>query len=245
MIAWRLERFEALPSTSDFCLLRAKAGEPEGLAVFCARQTAGRGSRGRSWESGVGNVALSVLLRPAITPAQSGMFPLLAGVAVVQAIGEALPAGVKAMLKWPNDVLIEGAKCAGLLVDAAPLGNRVDWLVIGMGINVAFAPVVAGRAVTCLAAHGATVTAEELAGAVLARLAEALEIHQQYGLGLTIERWMAHAHPVGSEMAVKLGETAVRGRFEGLSAGGELMLRVAERIESFSTGEILLGWKEK
>jgi len=244
VILWRLERFEALPSTSDFCIARAKDGEAAGLAVLAGRQTAGRGSRGRSWSSGVGNVALSVLLRPAITPAQSGMYPLLAGVAVVKAIQDALPEA-KAMLKWPNDVLIDGAKCAGLLIDAAPAGNRVDWLVIGMGINVAFAPDVAGRAVTCLAAHGAKVSAEELAGAVLARLAEALEFYQTYGAGLTIERWMAQAHPVGTEMAVKIGDREVRGRFAGLSAGGELMLRVGEGIERFSTGEILLGWTGK
>ncbi len=241
MSFWRLQRFEELASTSDYCMARAKEGEAEGLAVIAERQSAGRGSRGREWNSGIGNVALSVLMRPAIAPAQSGMFPLLAGVAVVKAIAETLPDGVTAMLKWPNDVLIGGQKCAGLLIDAAQGGTRVEWLVIGMGINVAFAPEVPGREVTCLAAHGATVTAGELAELVLARLAEAVEFHSQYGAVFTIQRWLSLAHAVGTPMAVKLGDREVVGVFAGLSATGELMLRVGEGIQKYSTGEILLG----
>jgi len=241
---WRLQRFEELESTSDYCMARAKDGEAEGLAVLAGRQTAGRGSRGRSWESGAGNMALSVLLRPGVAAAQSGMFPLLAGVAVAEAIAEAAP-DAKAMLKWPNDVLIEGAKCAGLLIDAAQAGNRVEWLVIGMGINVAFAPDVAGRNVTSLVAHGASLTAPALADAVLARLAAALEAFKEYGADFVIQNWLRRAHPEGTEMVVKIGDAAVKGRFAGLTGMGELRLRVGERIEIFSTGEILLGWTSK
>jgi BirA family biotin operon repressor/biotin-[acetyl-CoA-carboxylase] ligase len=240
MIAWRLEDFSELPSTSDFCIARAKESEPAGLAVFAARQSAGRGSRGREWLSPPGNVALSVLLRPASTPAQSGMFPLLAGIAVIEAIKHVAP-GAAAILKWPNDVLIGGAKCAGLLIDAAPLQNRLDWLVIGIGINVAYAPQLPGRATTCLAAHGTTISARDAADVVLQKLARQLEIFEQFGPAGIVPSWVAHAHPVGAQLVVKTAESEVAGRFAGLTPAGELQLRVQDRIEIFSTGEILLG----
>jgi len=117
----------------------------------------------------------------------------------------------------------------------------VDWLVIGIGINLAYAPEVPGRATTCLAAHGAACTAPDLAAAVLENLAAQIEIFEQFGPAGIVPAWTAHAHPIGTELVVKTAETAVTGRFEGLTASGELQLRVQDRIEKFSTGEIFLG----
>jgi BirA family biotin operon repressor/biotin-[acetyl-CoA-carboxylase] ligase len=241
VIAWRLQAFEELPSTSDYCVERAKAGESEGLAVFAARQSAGRGSRGREWVSPTGNVALSALIRPSLAPARASIFPLLAGLAVAEAAREALPAGVAPMLKWPNDVLLGGRKCAGLLIDAAPGQNRIEWMVIGMGINVAYAPAVAGRETTCLAAHGARSVALQVARAVLEKLARGLEILARSGPSVIIMAWLEHAHPVGTVLEVKSPHYHATGIFEGLTPAGELLLRVEDRIETVSTGEVLLG----
>jgi BirA family biotin operon repressor/biotin-[acetyl-CoA-carboxylase] ligase len=240
VIAWRLHEFEELPSTSDFCVERAKAGEAEGLAVFAARQSAGRGSRGREWLSPAGNMALSVLIRPALAPAKASIFPLLAGLAVAEAAREALPPGVAPMLKWPNDVLLAGKKCAGLLIDAAPGQGRIEWMVIGMGINVAYAPEVSGRETTCLAAHGARAAAPEVARAVLEKLSRGLEILARSGPSVIIMAWLEHAHPIGTELEVKSPHYHAVGIFEGLTPAGELLLRVEDRIETVSTGEILL-----
>ena len=241
MIAWRLERYEELGSTSDFCIKRAKAGEPEGLAVFAAQQSAGRGSRGRSWLSPPGNVALSVLVRPRISPAQSSMYPLLAGIAASDAISAALPSGPTPMLKWPNDVLLIGQKCAGLLIDATPVQNRIDWLVIGIGINVAYAPELPDRATTCLAAQGAETTAIAVAQAVLDYLSNWLEIFHFSGPEKIISSWLSHAHPIGTCLEVKTPHQTAAGTFAGLTKAGELLLHVENRIETYRTGEILLG----
>jgi BirA family biotin operon repressor/biotin-[acetyl-CoA-carboxylase] ligase len=238
---WRLEIFSELPSTSDFCIARAKEGEAEGLAVFAARQSAGRGSRGRNWLSPPGNVALSVLLRPDMAPAQSSIFPLLAGIAVAEAVAAALPNGPAPMLKWPNDVLLNGEKCAGLLIDATPDKNRIDWLVVGIGINAGYAPELSDRVVTCLAAHGATATALEVAESVLARLSNWLDIFAKNGTSPIIEAWTKNAHPIGTPLQVKTPSQIIAGNFAGLSPRGELLLSAENRIESFSTGEILLG----
>jgi BirA family biotin operon repressor/biotin-[acetyl-CoA-carboxylase] ligase len=241
LIAWRLEQFEELPSTSDFCAERAKSGETEGLAVFAAQQSAGRGSRGRTWLSPPGNVALSVLLRPQIAPSQSSMFPLLAGIATADAIKAALPAGPPPMLKWPNDVLLDGQKCAGLLIDATQSNNRIDWLIIGIGINLAYAPEVPGRATTCLTAHGAETTAIALAQAVLDNLSSWLDTLANDGPEAIVAAWLSRAHPIGTHLEIKTAEKKTAGAFAGLSPTGELLLQVENRIETFRTGEILLG----
>ena len=89
---WRLQTHEVLASTSDFCRERAAAGEPEGFAALARRQTQGRGSRGREWESPVGNLFLSVLLRPAERARDAGQWSLLAGVALAEALAAHLPA---------------------------------------------------------------------------------------------------------------------------------------------------------
>jgi BirA family biotin operon repressor/biotin-[acetyl-CoA-carboxylase] ligase len=241
LISWRLQDFAELTSTSDYCISRAKAGEPEGLAVFAAQQSAGRGSRGRKWLSPPGNVALSVLLRPHFSPVESSMFALLAGVAVAQAAKALLPSGPKPMLKWPNDVLLDGQKCAGLLIDAAQAQNRIDWLVIGIGINVAYAPDLPDRTTTCLADEGAETTAIAVAHAVLGKLSSWLEIFNKFGSARIVPAWLSLAHPIGTNIEVKSPHHSAKGTFAGLSSAGELLLRVEDRIEKFSTGEILLA----
>jgi len=180
-----------------------------------------------------GNLSLSVLLRPATPAAESGIFSLLAGVAVAAAIQAALPAGTAAMLKWPNDVLLDGAKCAGVLIDAAPTGTGLDWLVIGIGVNLAAAPAIPGRATTCLAAHGVILSPEQAAHAILARLAARAEATPE----AIRAAWLAHAHPLGTELSVN----NMSGRFAGLSQNGELLLDTGEMIKQINTGEVLLG----
>jgi BirA family biotin operon repressor/biotin-[acetyl-CoA-carboxylase] ligase len=241
VIAWRLEQYEELGSTSDLCITRAKEGEPEGLAITAARQTAGRGSRGRNWLSSPGNLALSVLLRPQVKPSESSIFPLLAGIAVAEAVRNVCPPGLQPMLKWPNDVLISGAKIAGLLIDAAPRDGRIDWLVIGIGINLGFAPELPGRLTTSLAAHAVTVTPQAAAQAVLDKLATWLEIFARQGAPDIIDAWLQRAHPIGAEIEVRGVNQTAAGTFAGLSPTGELLLNVENRIEIFRTGDILLG----
>ncbi len=235
MITWRLEVFEELGSTSDFCIARAKAGEPEGLAIQALRQTAGRGSRGRSWQAPTGNLNLSVLLRPMLSAAQAGMFSLLAGVAVAEALATFF--APPTMLKWPNDVLLGGAKLAGILIDAAPAGPHLDWLAIGIGVNLRNAPEIAGRATTSLAQHGADISPQDAAQAILAGLsiwvdASAEQIQQA---------WLARAHPLGTALEVKGAYATQTGSFAGLSPAGELLLQTGNRIETISTGDIMLG----
>ncbi|HWT80835.1 MAG TPA: biotin--[acetyl-CoA-carboxylase] ligase [Candidatus Methylomirabilis sp.] len=126
-------------STNDAVMEAARAGEPEGFAILADRQTAGRGRRGRSWVSPAGvGVYTSVLLRPQQLPARIPLLTLVGGLAVAEAIQEI--ARVAARLKWPNDVLVEGRKIAGVLTEMASTDGEVGPVVIGMGINVNHGP---------------------------------------------------------------------------------------------------------
>ncbi len=241
MTQWRVALFEELGSTSDFCVAKAKAGEAEGLAVMARRQTAGRGSRGREWQAPEGNLNLSVLLRPGVPAADSGMFPLLAGVAVYEALKTFLPAEVVLRLKWPNDVLVGQAKIAGILIDASPVDGQLDWLVIGIGINLLAAPAIPGRAVTSLSDQGGRAASAQAADAVLGQLAHWLAMLQSAGGAAIRKAWLRRAHPVGTTVAVNASHGKIDGIFAGLSSHGALLLARDGKIERIDTGEILLA----
>lgn len=241
--AWRLEVHDALGSTSDRCASLAAAGEPGGLAVLALRQTSARGSRGRGWQSPAGNLSLSVLLRPAGTLADAGGWPLLTGVAVVEAARPLLPDPAALSLKWPNDVLLRGRKLAGILIDTAldPAGG-LRWLVIGVGANLAVAPDVPGRETACLANEGiAPPPPENFARDLLDRLAHWHSVLLGDGFPAIRAAWLARAHPVGTALAIAVGEIRVEGAFAGLSPEGHLLLRTPGGIRTFATGEVLFS----
>jgi BirA family biotin operon repressor/biotin-[acetyl-CoA-carboxylase] ligase len=159
---YRLEIHEALPSTSEAVARRAEAGEAAGLALLARRQTAGRGTQGRAWESPPGNLYLTVLLRPGGKLREAPQWSLLAAVALADAVAPLLPDPTVLALKWPNDLLLRGRKAAGILTQsAADPDGRLDWLSFGFGVNLAAAPEVPGRATACLSDEGAEPPAPE------------------------------------------------------------------------------------
>lgn len=135
IIGRRLQVVAEIGSTNDAILAAGHAGEPEGLAVLADRQTSGRGRRGRSWASrpGVG-IYTSILLRPPVSPLQAPLLTLMAGLATADAIASV--ARVDPMLKWPNDLLLEGRKVVGILTEMTTIGQRIGHVAIGIGINV-------------------------------------------------------------------------------------------------------------
>jgi BirA family biotin operon repressor/biotin-[acetyl-CoA-carboxylase] ligase len=233
---WRLHVVEELPSTQDAAMQAARAGDPGKLAIMGRRQTAGRGSRGRVWQAPAGNLNFSALIRPGARAAVQGEYPLLAGLALYDAIAPLLPAARGLMLKWPNDLLLDGAKLAGILIDSAVTAyGALDWVVIGIGVNIAAAPDIPGRRTTSLAAAGGATTPEELAPG----LAHALDRWLAAGFADIRATWLARAHPIGTRLAIQNRETMVEGAFAGLAPNGGLLL--AGHDAPITIGEIHLG----
>ena len=127
-------------STNDEAKARAAAGAPDGTVVWARQQRAGRGRRGRDWVSPPGNLYVSVILRPACEARHVAQLSFVAALAVLDLVDGPLPG--RARCKWPNDILVDGAKVAGILLESAlEPGGRVDWVVLGIGVNLASHPV--------------------------------------------------------------------------------------------------------
>jgi BirA family biotin operon repressor/biotin-[acetyl-CoA-carboxylase] ligase len=225
-------------STSDRVKALARAGAPEWTAVLADRQTGGRGREGRTWASPAGGLYLSVLLRPCFE--KVGLLPLAAGVAVAEAAGEL---GVQAELKWPNDVLASGRKLAGILSESASGPGGVEWVVLGIGVNVALdpaavAPELAG-AVTSLRAEGAAgAPVEDVAAAVLGHLGvwyDALGSSP----GRVVSAWRARAAPWwGDGVEIRTGSGGLAGRLIEVDDDGALVVEVDGRPRRLLSGEV-------
>ena len=230
---WTLVALDTVGSTNDEAAQRADAGAPEGTVVWSREQTGGRGRRGRHWASPVGNLYTSTILRPDC-PAQRAAE---LGFAAALAVADIVPAGREVRVKWPNDVLVDGGKIAGILLESA-IGQtgQVQHVVAGIGVNVGFAPQLPEMRYPGSALGGSVEAAlEKLAAALAARLAE----WRREGFETVRAAWLAKAGPLGAEVDVKLGEGLVRGRFAGLDREGALLLDTATGPRKIVSGELL------
>lgn len=202
------------------------AGEPllEGDWLVADRQVAGKGRQGRTWFDGAGNFMGSTVVRlaPGDPPAPS--LALVAALAVHEAVSTRLPPPHRALLKWPNDVLVGAAKLAGILMERVD-----DSVVIGIGVNLAAAPQVPGRDTVALSAFVPAPDRDAFAADLACLFAAELHRWRSYGLGPLTQRWQAAAHPLGTPLAVgEPGQEALRGTFAGLADDGALLLRLAD-----------------
>lgn len=230
---WRLVALESVGSTNDEATRLADDGAPEGTVVWAREQTGGRGRRGRNWASPVGNLYSTTILRPACAAPRAVELGFVAALAV----GDLVPAGRTVRLKWPNDVLVDGGKVAGILLESA-IGQDglAEHVVAGIGVNVSFAPQLPEMRYPG-AALGGTVEAalEGLTRALAARMAQ----WRRDGFEAVRGEWLAKAGPLGAEVDVRLGEGLVRGRFAGLDREGALLLDTEAGPRRIVSGELL------
>jgi len=208
-------------STNADLTALAAAGWPEGRWLRAERQTGGRGRLGRDWLSPAGNLHASTLirLRPGDPPVTG--LGLLVGVAVHAALTELLPHAAL-LLKWPNDVMVGRAKLAGILLE-----REGEAVVAGVGVNVAFAPMLPDRETVALAdlPGGTALDAAAVLDALVPALDHWLARWRDEGNGAIIAAWLARAHPLGTPLAVSTGaDRPQHGRFLGLGGDGALIL---------------------
>jgi BirA family biotin operon repressor/biotin-[acetyl-CoA-carboxylase] ligase len=234
---FRLDAHDMLGSTSDHAKALAAQGAPAGLVVLARVQTAGRGRLGRAWRSLPGNLHLSVLLRPAVPLARAPQAGFVVALAVAETVDALLGREGAAKLKWPNDVMLGRAKLAGILCEAGAARGALDWLVAGIGLNLAAAPEDAGQEATCLAAAGRVATPEQAVMDLLPRLAGWLDAWQE-GFAPVRAAWLARAGTAG--VRVRRGGSWVEGRVAGLEEDGALVLEGATGRQRVAAGEAAL-----
>jgi BirA family transcriptional regulator, biotin operon repressor / biotin---[acetyl-CoA-carboxylase] ligase len=230
---WTLVALDSVGSTNDEAARLADAGAPEGTVVWSRQQTGGRGRRGRQWASPPGNLYSSTILRPDCAAPRAAELGFVAALAVADIV----PPGRPLRVKWPNDVLVDGGKVAGILLESA-IGQtgQVQHVVAGIGVNVGFAPQLPEMRYRGAALGGSVEAAlEKLTAALAARLAE----WRRDGFATVRAAWLAKAGPLGAEVDVKLGEELVHGRFAGLDREGALLLETAAGPRKIVSGELL------
>ena len=216
--------FDEIGSTSDEAKRRAALGEPAGTFITAARQVQGRGRQGRSWISPAGNAYMSLVLRPERPVGEAAQVSFVAALAVADVAREFLPDSAEIRLKWPNDVLVRGRKLAGILLESAPGGGRLAWLVLGVGINVLRKPDTPGLG-TALLDEGATGLDVPMVIESYARnLDRWLGLWNAQGFAPIREAWLGRARGLGDTIEARLAADTLRGRFSGLDETGALIL---------------------
>lgn len=226
-------------STNTHARKLAADGAPEGTLVFARRQTAGRGRQGNSWDSAEGNLFMSLVLRPRVVAADVGQLSFLMAVALADTIRPLLPEPASLGLKWPNDVLILGHKCAGILLESETSGaGDLPWVVAGIGVNLAHAP---DGAISLAAATGTTLTPATFLDMLAPRIAELYARWREHGFAPIQAAWSALALHHGREIRVRLTRESLTGIFEGIDGQGALSLRLPDgSLRHIASGEVFL-----
>lgn len=221
-IRWDIQTHESLPSTQNLCKDQAALGAAEGLVIRALEQTDGHGRRGREWVSGQGNLTLSLLLRPECKAMDVGQLSILIGVALLE-VAQEMGAG-PLLLKWPNDLLCDGRKCAGILLDSGLSGDAIDWLVIGIGVNTQDAP----EGAACL-----ELASDAFLDALLEKIGLSYAMWKIGGFEDIRRKWVENSYPKGTMLNV--------GVFEGLDAYGNLVvLDDTNALKTISAGDVYL-----
>ncbi|MBI4969755.1 MAG: biotin--[acetyl-CoA-carboxylase] ligase [Rhodospirillales bacterium] len=208
----------------------ARAGAPEFTLVWAKRQTAGRGRQGRPWDSPAGNLHSSLILRPEVAPSRAPEIGFAVALSVADAVGALLP-GAASQFKWPNDVLLGGAKLAGILLESSGIaGGRIEALIVGMGMNVAQAPAGTPYPAAALAERDPHVTVEAALGAYAEAFLGWYRRWQRDGFTPIREAWLAKAAGLGGPIAVNGPQGPIQGIFAGLDDDGALLLDGGRRV---------------
>jgi BirA family biotin operon repressor/biotin-[acetyl-CoA-carboxylase] ligase len=224
---------DQIGSTNDEAHRLAHEGAPHGTVVHADEQTSGRGRMSHTWFSPPGNLYLSILLRTGQPASRAAELSFLAALAVADTAEALLPRQTRAMLKWPNDVLVSGAKIAGILLEQVD-----DATIIGIGLNVLQAPSNAAYKTTTIVANGGIASVDGARDILLDRLGKHLATWRAEGFPPIREQWLNRSYPIGAAIRVNSGNQPVAGHFAGLDIDGALLLDTPQGRRRIVAGEV-------
>lgn len=255
---YRLRSFDSIGSTNQEALAAASAGDPGGIWFAARQQTSGRGRRGRAWVNPHGNLAATLLVVPDCDPAVTATLGFVAGVSLNRALGNILPKGLvkvamdgadsadgrgRMALKWPNDMLADGAKLAGILLEAGRTPDGRSAVAVGIGVNVVAAPDGLPYPATHINNLGVTRSAEEVFEALSDAWAEVFgQWNDGQGLASVLADWRVSAAGIGGPVAVTQDGDVLRGIFETIDDAGRLIVRAQDdRLIAITAGDVHFG----
>lgn len=235
--------FDEIDSTNIHACRLGDEGEVDGLVVIADRQNSGKGRLGRKWESPDGvNLYASILLRPPILPFEAPKLTFLSAVAVCRAIKKC--AGLKPTVKWPNDVLLGGAKVAGLLNEMSAETDRVNYVVLGIGVNLnmrseQFPSDLRYPATSLAIASGKSVSRLDFTRTLLQEIDYLYQIYLEQGSGPVFSAWNELCDLTGKQVSVDCHNLQVSGTMIGLGDDGALLVQTpAGKVESIYAGDV-------
>jgi len=226
-IDWHVHTYAQLSSSQDYGRELAEEGLPEGTVIQCLMQKRGRGRQGREWVSPMGNLYMSFILRPDCTPDKAGQISFVVAVALSKAIDQYIDDAHKKTLKWPNDILIDGKKCAGILIEST-MGDsgNVSALTVGVGVNIIAPP---EEAIGLQQVSGKTqVSIHPFRDVFLAEMAVLYTQWKNQGFGPIRTQWLKNAHGLNQPVKATIGDTIHEGIFKDLDKDGALVLTLAD-----------------
>lgn len=241
---WSIVYRPIVESTNDEARKAAQEGADEGLVVLADVQTAGRGRMGRTWHGSDGSLLMTVLFRPTFHPSKMFVLTMLSATGVREAIRNVC--GLRCDLKWPNDLLLGGKKLGGILTEAGFHGERIDFAVVGIGLNVNFDvreyPDISGTATSLSAELGRPLERGELLGEILDQVAIRYEWAKRGDLDLIHQEWrLALAH-LGKPVSVVDRGHALEGIAEDVDPEGTLIIRRRDGVlVRVVTGDVSLS----
>ncbi|MFP3975426.1 MAG: biotin--[acetyl-CoA-carboxylase] ligase [Dehalococcoidia bacterium] len=224
----RIVYYPEVSCTQNIARQLAAEGAVEGTVVVAEEQSGGRGRIQRNWWSPPEGIYLSVILRPIVEPSQALIFPLIAGVAVAEAVNEVT--GLRTALKWPNDVIVHGKKVAGILIEVGAEIDRTNHIIIGIGVNVnaersGFPEDIKGRATSLREEYGERVPRVNLVQAILTRLEVRYQDCMNSGFGPVRERWKELSDTIGKSVSITGEREVLSGTAIDVDEYGALILR--------------------
>ncbi|HTK35157.1 MAG TPA: biotin--[acetyl-CoA-carboxylase] ligase [Caulobacteraceae bacterium] len=236
---------DTVDSTNAEARRRAEAGEEGPLWIAAERQTAGRGRRGREWRTPGGGLAATFLTCSPLTAAEAAGVSFVAAMAVSDLAGAYVPE-VLVSLKWPNDVLVDGEKLAGILVETGPAPRGGVWLAVGIGVNLSAVPPDVERPATALSRHlalGCDTPTPRQALAVLAKSFDCWrQLWEKAGLPLILDAWSGRSVGIPGPCTARLADETLEGTAEGLDSEGRLRLRLADGdLRRIAAGDVFFG----
>ncbi len=243
-IGTKIYYFDTIDSTQNFALELSRKPHENGSLVIAERQTRGRGRLDRKWVSPKGGIWLSILLRPNFEPSYTSLFPMLVSLALSVAIQKTLK--IKTELKWPNDVTINGDKVAGILIDASIESNKIDYLVIGIGINFKIKPSKITSQIKDGKKYGITTLVKENQDGNPVKLIQQflLELEQRYNdiisgnTGNIRKEWMKRSSTIGKNVTATTTTGTIKGKAVGIDKTGALLLSSRGKVERVLAGDI-------
>jgi BirA family biotin operon repressor/biotin-[acetyl-CoA-carboxylase] ligase len=238
--ACNLLSYDRLGSSNDEAKRLARDGAPDWTVVWTREQVAGRGRRGREWVAVPGNLYVSIVLRPDRKPAVAAQLGFVAALGVGEAVASLVPEGAALRYKWPNDVLLNGGKVAGILLEMeTSKAGMLGWLVAGIGINVAgHPPETAYPAISLRDAGAEGVGAAEALEAFVERFFAWVGRWLAEGFAPVRDAWLRGAGGLGERITARLEHEEVAGRFVGIDGDGALLLDIASGQRRITAGEI-------